>query len=180
MDGSGECQKRFELIKALVLLPGTMLVIIPGLILYITKSANVLGGLECPVAFLPLVLGVFFLSAGLIGAARAVDLFMRVGDGTPAPWAPPRTLVVIGLYAYVRNPMMLSAIFILIGEAIVTCSLPILVWAFIFWAVNTFYFIYFEEPVLRRRFGRNYEEYSRHVGRWVPRIVPWKYREEGF
>jgi protein-S-isoprenylcysteine O-methyltransferase Ste14 len=44
----------------------------------------------------------------------------------------------------------------------------------IFAATNAIYFPLVEEPGLGRRFGRDYEEYRRHVPRWVPRLRPWR------
>jgi protein-S-isoprenylcysteine O-methyltransferase Ste14 len=102
-----------------------------------------------------------------------VSLFMTEGQGTPAPWSPPKQFVVQGPYAFVRNPMILSVLSILIGEALFFGSIAILIWCFVFWMVNTVYFFYFEEPGLVKRFGREYEEYRKHVHRWIPRLRPW-------
>jgi protein-S-isoprenylcysteine O-methyltransferase Ste14 len=32
----------------------------------------------------------------------------------------------------------------------------------------------YEEPTLRKKFGADYEEYCRHVRRWVPRLRAWE------
>jgi protein-S-isoprenylcysteine O-methyltransferase Ste14 len=95
--------------------------------------------------------------------------FARRGRGTLAPVDPPKTLVVQGLYRYVRNPMYVSVTTIVLGEALLTGSRALLAyWAVWFLAVNLFV-IGYEEPTLHRRFGPAYERYRATVGRWVPR-----------
>ena len=33
--------------------------------------------------------------------------------------------------------------------------------------------VFYEEPTLRKKFGADYEEYRRNVGRWWPRVRGW-------
>ena len=96
--------------------------------------------------------------------------FGLVGRGTPAPFDPPRRLVVAGPYRYVRNPMYWGAVLALSGAALFYRSIP-LAWydALFFVAMNLFVFGH-EEPALRRSFGPEYEAYCRNVGRWWPRL----------
>jgi protein-S-isoprenylcysteine O-methyltransferase Ste14 len=101
--------------------------------------------------------------------------FGRTGHGTPAPIAPPKRLVVVGFYRYVRNPMYVgfltgwTGLWVVFGRtnlaAIGLACLALL-------AVHLFVLGY-EEPTLRRMFGAQYEEYSRNVPRWLPRLSPW-------
>lgn len=95
--------------------------------------------------------------------------FALRGKGTPAPFDPPKKLVVEGPYRFVRNPMYWGVLFVVAGEAVVFRSLPLaeLVAAF-FVGVNLFVLLY-EEPALRRKFGAEYEDYCRRVPRWLPR-----------
>lgn len=165
--------KKIELIKAIALLPGMALIVIPGIILYFTHPAGFLWNLGFPKNMLPLGAGFLFVIVGVIFALKTVMLFFTAGDGTPAPWAPPKYFVVQGPYCYVRNPMLLSALGILIGEAVLFGSFALLIWCIVFWVINTFYFIRFEEPGLAKRFGTKYLEYKKHVRRWLPRITPW-------
>jgi len=166
--------KNLELARAIIVLPGTALVLIPGLILYNTEPLFFLFGLKFPAALWPLGIGLVFAVSGLLAAFKTVSLFMTVGDGTPAPWAPPKNFVVEGPYRYVRNPMLLSVLAVLLAEACFLGSIPILVWCLVFWLINTLYFIYVEEPGLVKRFGADYVEYKKHVRRWLPRLKPWK------
>ena len=83
-------------------------------------------------------------------------------------------LLVSGLYRFVRNPMYLSVTLIVFGEVMLTFSQPLLVyWVTWFVIVNLFVMGY-EEPTLRGQFGDQYELYTRNVGRWIPRLTPWR------
>lgn len=112
---------------------------------------------------------------GFAVALRCVWDFGHTGRGTPAPFAPPQRLVVVGFYRYVRNPMYLGfftgwiSLWIVFGRA----SWPVIAGAAaLVLGVNLFVQLY-EEPTLRTMFGANYEEYGRHVRRWLPRVQPW-------
>jgi len=106
-------------------------------------------------------------------------MFILIGNGTIMPWDPTRKLVTGSLYAYMRNPMILSVLIILAGEAVAFASVWIALLALLFFAINTVYFIFSEEPGLERRFGEEYREYKRNVPMWLPRLRPWKPRERG-
>lgn len=105
--------------------------------------------------------------------AWTVSLFARVGGGTLAPWDPTSRLVVLGPYRHVRNPMITGVLAILLGEASLFGSLPLLLWFAAVFAVNAVYLPLVEEPGLRTRFGADYEAYRANVPRWLPRLRPW-------
>ncbi len=111
----------------------------------------------------------------LVGAAMMLWCFWNFtvnGRGTPAPIDPPKELVAVGLYRFVRNPMYVSGILAFIGWALWSPSLPLLVAPiFFFVATHTFVTLY-EEPTLKKKFGASYEEYLKRVPRWIPRIKP--------
>jgi len=116
------------------------------------------------------LLGLILLIAGVALLATCIWEFARSGRGTLSPADPPRELVVRGLYRYVRNPMYLSVTAIVMGEVLLTRSRALFAyWAVWFVAVNLFV-VGYEEPTLRRQFGSSYEDYVRHVGRWLPRF----------
>lgn len=116
------------------------------------------------------LLGLICVGLGVVLLAACIVEFARVGRGTLSPLDPPRHLVIRGLYKYVRNPMYLSVTTIVLGEVLLTRSLALAIyWVIWFVCVNLFVMGY-EEPTLRRRFGRSYDEYTEHVGRWVPRL----------
>jgi protein-S-isoprenylcysteine O-methyltransferase Ste14 len=109
---------------------------------------------------------------GASGAALALTCiltFVFIGRGTPAPFDPPRRLVVQGPYRFIRNPMYVGAGLALAGAALFYQSIPLLVYAGSSLAVTHLFVVLYEEPTLRRSFARDYEAYCRQVGRWWPK-----------
>src|SRR5262245_20377594 len=116
------------------------------------------------------VAGLTLVAAGAALLAACIVEFARSGRGTLSPADPPRQLVVRGLSRHVRNPMYLAVSTIVLGEALWTHSMALVrYWLFFFVCVNIFVMGY-EEPYLRSRFGASYDEYTRSVGRWIPKI----------
>jgi protein-S-isoprenylcysteine O-methyltransferase Ste14 len=96
--------------------------------------------------------------------------FLVQGRGTPSPTDPPRELVAVGFYRYVRNPMYVGILATIMGHFLWFGSWNLLLYAVVvFIAFHTFV-TYYEEPTLKRNFGAGYEEYLRNVPRWLPRI----------
>lgn len=162
----------------IAILPGTVLVLVPFAILRATSGPG------HPIEIAPVDspwrwIGVLLCALGLSLATWTGSLFARFGEGTAAPWDPPRRFVVRGPYRHVRNPMILGAISMLLAEAALFRSWPLAVWAAVFFAANAVYFPLSEEPGLERRFGEPYRTYTRHVRRWVPRLRPWIPPDEG-
>jgi protein-S-isoprenylcysteine O-methyltransferase Ste14 len=120
------------------------------------------------------VLGGLIVLAGLVGFVLAVRMLILIGNGTIMPWDPTRRLVTGSLYAYVRNPMILSVLGMVAGEALLFGSEWLGLAAALFFAVNHVYFIFLEEPGLEKRFGQEYVEYRQNVPRWLPCLKPWK------
>ena len=161
-----------ELIKAIIVLPGTALVYVPAAILWIVTESGVAlapARVAGPRFWLGLVLGV----SGFALAVWTVRLFRFVGEGTPAPWAPPNKLVVHGPYRHVRNPMIASVLVMLAAESLVFGSWHLAGWMVTFFLVNVVYFARVEEPGLERRFEDGYRQYRANVPRWIPRLRPW-------
>ena len=156
------------------MLPITVTIIIPTTILLCAEGGKSFWGAHYFHIPTQLIFGVAFVAFGFTLLATSIRLFGRIGKGTLAPWYPTQHIVVTGLYAYTRNPMISGVLFILQGESVIFGSGGILLWFFIFFVVNTTYFVLFEEPGLQKRFGEEYAEYKRHVPRWIPRITPWK------
>ena len=129
-----------------------------------------------PAGDVQFVAGAGVMLIGLLIMGHTIASFIRIGRGTLAPWSPTRKLVVEGLYAHVRNPMILGVLIVLLGEAVAAASWRILAWALVFFLMNTLYFVVSEEPGLERRFGEEYREYRRNVPRWLPRLRPWRGR----
>lgn len=121
------------------------------------------------IAALPSVLG-------FAVAMRCIWDFGWTGHGTPAPVAPPKRLVVVGFYRYVRNPMYVGFFVGWIGLWLVFGRAS---WQLIAGAVAVvlgvaLFVQLYEEPTLRRMFGEEYQEYCGNVRRWLPRLRAWK------
>jgi protein-S-isoprenylcysteine O-methyltransferase Ste14 len=116
--------------------------------------------------------GLLLVGAGVVVLLRAFVRFVREGRGTPAPVAPTERLVVGGDYRYVRNPMYVAVVATILGQALLFLGLWLLVYAVIAWAVMAAFVHWYEEPLLRARYGEDYEEYRRTVPAWRPRLRP--------
>jgi len=114
-------------------------------------------------------LGWVVLAAGVAVLLEAFGRFVVEGIGTPAPAAPTEKLVVGGLYRYVRNPMYLAVAAVILGQAAVLGRWLLVVYAVAFGATVWSFVHWYEEPTLRRQFGREYDEYLRSVPGWWPR-----------
>jgi protein-S-isoprenylcysteine O-methyltransferase Ste14 len=119
------------------------------------------------------VLGAVLIAAGLVVLVQAFVRFVIEGIGTPAPVAPTEHLVVGGLYRHVRNPMYVAVATIIVGQALVLGRPALLLYAAAFVAVTATFVRLYEEPVLRERFGAEYEAYRRAVPGWWPRRHAW-------
>lgn len=119
-----------------------------------------------PIAWIMIAAGAAFL-------LHAFALFAR-HRGTPAPVAPTETLVVTGVYRFVRNPMYLAVLAIILGQALLFGSWWLLVYAAIVLAAFVGFVKVYEEPTLTDTYGEPYLEYRRHVPGWWPRLRPWR------
>jgi protein-S-isoprenylcysteine O-methyltransferase Ste14 len=107
---------------------------------------------------------------GLSVGGWSSRIFFTFGQGTPAPWNPPKRFVLMGPYQHVRNPMMLGGFLMIFGEALFFGSPPILGYLVVLILLEHIYIVAHEEKELARRFGRPYLAYKRHVPRWWPRF----------
>jgi len=142
---------------------GFLLIFLPARILSST-------GITRPSAFgAPQVAGMVLGACGAALALACIFTFVFAGRGTPAPFDPPRRLVVRGPYGVVRNPMYLGAGLALMGAALVYQSIPLLGYAGAFLLITHVFVVLYEEPTLRQTFESEYESYCRRVGRWWPK-----------
>ncbi|MFC1489140.1 methyltransferase family protein [Thermodesulfobacteriota bacterium] len=160
------------LMKAIIILPGTVLVLVPAVILFVSRGTRFSSDIQHPneVTFF---FAVAITAVGGYLAIRTANLFTTSGDGTPAPWEPPKKLVVTGPYRYARNPMISGAILILLGETVLFNSWPLFMWTIIFLFGKMLYLPLIEEKELKQRFGEPYVAYIAQVPRWIPRFKGW-------
>jgi len=130
-------------------------------------------GIVAPATIGPLELaGLAIAAAGAGVCIWCILAFATLGRGTPAPFDPPRRLVVRGPYRFVRNPMYLGAAAALAGAAVYYRSSSLLAYAGIFLVVLHVFVLAYEEPTLARTFGSDYDAYRARVRRWLPRLRP--------
>jgi protein-S-isoprenylcysteine O-methyltransferase Ste14 len=104
---------------------------------------------------------------------RFCDSFARFaiqGLGTPAPVAPPQRLVVTGLYRYVRNPIYVAVTSLIFGQGLLLGSMALLEYGLVVWLGFFAFVLLYDEPTLRGKFGKEYEDYCARVPRWIPRF----------
>lgn len=147
----------------LLLVPGTVVALVPWWISgwRIERPFLDVGALR--------IVGAVLIAGGV---AALVDSFVRFalrGRGTPAPVLPPRHLVVTGLYRYVRNPMYVAVLALVLGQALLLGSAMVLAYGLLLWVAFHLFIVGYEEPALRRSYGEEYDRFRANVPRWIPR-----------
>ena len=141
-----------------LVLPIAVDVVVPALLLRSTDARIPLGGIR--------FIGLPLLALGCWLLLDSVFIrFAREGRGTLAPIDPPRFVVRGGAYRFVRNPMYLANVAIIVGSGLLLRSWPLLVWAAVVFAAFHLFVVLYEEPTLRRAFGDTYDSYRRDVAR---------------
>jgi protein-S-isoprenylcysteine O-methyltransferase Ste14 len=141
---------------AFLILPGIVAFLVPLLVIYPGASLDSFG-----------TSGVALVATGSLLLLWCVRDFYVRGKGTLAPWAPPRNLVVVGLYRYSRNPMYLAVIMILTGWTLGFGSRALGIYTVAVALVFHLRVVFAEEPFLARRHGEAWLEYKKRVGRWL-------------
>lgn len=153
-----------EWIKAIIILPINVTIVIPYLILYFSKFQYNIPNI------IQIIFGIILFIFGLFLAIWTMILFNTIGKGTLAPWAAPKHLVVEGPFKIVRNPMITGVLSILTAESLILNSINLFYWMIIFFIVNCIYFKLFEEKQLEKKFGQEYWEYKQKVPMWIPKF----------
>ena len=163
----------WSLLKAIIVLPGTVLVLVPAAILLSVRD-SAFAAEWVTTSQVGFWIALIVAAIGATLSLWTTFLFLKVGGGTPAPWDPPKRLIVRGPYRHVRNPMITGVLLILFAEAVLLQSWPLVVWMMLFFVGNAIYFPLVEEKALEKAFGHEYRHYKAHVPRWIPRLRPWK------
>ncbi|HTR26486.1 MAG TPA: isoprenylcysteine carboxylmethyltransferase family protein [Terriglobales bacterium] len=144
-----------------IFVPGTVAGYIPW---RLERDAIAVSGIEAWAAIALIGSGIIiYLSTAFWG-------FALVGEGTPAPIAPTKILVVRGLYRYVRNPMYIGVALVIAGQAWLFHSRHVAIYLACVLVIVNFFVIMYEEPTLKRQFGEEYDRYRVDVPRWIPKI----------
>lgn len=152
----------FRALLAFLLLPGIVALLVPPIFAALDPWKADREWIGVPV----ILLGATIL-------ILCVRDFYVSGKGTLAPWDPPRRLVVVGLYRFVRNPMYIGVIVLVFGWSLLFASLLLSLYTVIIAVGFHLRVLLHEEPWLRRQFGDDWSEYHENVRRWLPRTRPW-------
>jgi len=120
------------------------------------------------------IIGALLIVAGTPILLESFGRFALQGVGTPAPIFPTQHLVVKGFYRYVRNPMSIAVVSVILGQALLLGNIRLLAYAIFVWLAFHLFVLIYEEPTLRKSFGAEYEAFCAHVPRWIPRFSPWR------
>src|SRR3954447_3298314 len=145
-----------------ILVPGTELVLVPLVVVLLDLGPRLEWG---PARYAGLVP----LGMGLVVILRCFADFVRRGRGTPAPYDPPRELVVAGLYRFVRNPQYVGVVLVILGEALLSGRIVLFGYAALMAIGYHLFVTCYEEPTLGRLFGEPYARCRRAMPRWPPR-----------
>lgn len=115
--------------------------------------------------------GLIVICAGALVLLWCIRDFYVSGKGTLGPWDPPKRLVVVGLYRWVRNPMYVGVLFLVVGWALCLASLFLAGYSALLAVGFHARVIMHEEPRLDAQFGQEWRNYRLKVPRWIPRIT---------
>ena len=119
-------------------------------------------------------IGGVLIAIGIVILVESFARFVMKGFGTPAPVAPPKRLVISGLYRHTRNPMYVGVVSAVVGQALLLGDVRLLWYAITVWLGFHLFVLVYEEPTLRVTFGDEYERFCANVPRWLPQIRPWR------
>ena len=143
----------------LVIAPGSLAVLFPYWISRWQMALPLLGFISFR------ALGALLICIGFPMLLDSFYRFATEGLGTPAPVAPPKHLVIGGLYRYVRNPMYVAVSSLIFGQGLLLGNLQVLKYGVLVILGFHLFVLLYEEPTLRGKFGAEYEEYCKNVRR---------------
>jgi protein-S-isoprenylcysteine O-methyltransferase Ste14 len=140
--------------------PGTVAGYVP---LLIARPRSPATGITGACALVLLIVG------GIIYAWCVWD-FAAFGRGTPAPIDAPKRFVARGLYRFTRNPMYVGVLTVILGWAVLFQAKVLVIYMLVVGLCFHLFVVLYEEPHLRRLFGKEYDDYWARVGRWLPNL----------
>lgn len=148
---------------AFIALPGLVAIVVPPIIASLD-----------PWRVGPARPGLAVMAAGAFVLVWCVRDFFVAGRGTLAPWDPPKSLVLVGLYRHTRNPMYVGVLVLVLGWAMTLGSPALGGYAILLAVAFHLRVLIHEEPWLASQFGPQWHAYAAAVPRWLPRFTPWQ------
>jgi len=164
-----------ETIKAFF---GTLIFLIFGLFVFLIWIPNDI--ISSPNHTLLFDIGVFRyvgivpIVVGVVIYFWCSSIFVFIGKSTPYPFDQTKKILITGLYRFVRNPMYIAGILVLIGEVMLFQSKGLFIYCLAMFGVINLYVPFVEEPHLLKKFGGTYKQYRKSVPRWIPRLTPYR------
>jgi len=118
-------------------------------------------------------LGFVLIPLGIILYLWCAISFVFAGKGTPIPFTPTKQLIVTGPYCWVRNPMYIAGVLVLLGEVLLFQSIGIFIYCMVLFVLFNVQ-VFIEETILEDQFGSAYDQYRKHVPRWIPRRTAYR------
>ena len=146
------------------------LTFVPGLFVGYVPFAFLMNGAYISTGFLVYLALPLWVIGGWVILWCFWDFLVK-GKGTPAPIDPPKELVATGLYNFVRNPMYVGVLLMLIAHFLWFGYWSLLIYTGCFWLAFHIFVLSYEEPTLKKKFGADYEDYLERVPRWIPRLT---------
>lgn len=117
------------------------------------------------------IIGSIFFLIGFLLVSYFTTIHMRTGRSTALPVIDkPKKFIVSGLYKYCRNPMYLADLLIFIGGFLLLGHILLLFYIVLAFPVIHLFVVYIEEPELKKIFGKQYDEYTKKIPRWIPKL----------
>jgi len=167
--------------ETLLALFGTLIyffLLLPIFLIWIPNK--ILSSPEYAYSFNAGVLKYFGIAPIVLGLAIYIwcsSSFVVHGKGTPIPFTPTKELVMTEIYRFVRNPLYIACIFVLVGEFLLYQSVGILIYCLLMFAIFNIH-VFMEEKLLADQFGETYEQYRKSVPRWIPRLKPYRENDQ--
>ncbi|MFZ5631391.1 MAG: methyltransferase family protein [Bacillota bacterium] len=152
----------------IILVPGTAICVLPYWLSAVWPYRADIGVFR--------FLGPVLIFSGSLIYFISVLSFLVEGKGTPAIWftkairfligEEPNKLVSGGIYRISRNPMYLGVVAVVLGEAIYFERVVLLLYAAALWLFLQITILFIEEPHLKKKYGKEYEDYLKNTSRW--------------
>jgi len=118
-------------------------------------------------------LGLFSIILGSAIYVTCSGYFLFIGRSSPIPFTQTKRLIVKGIYRYVRNPLYIAGVLVLVGEAVLFQSIGIFIYCLVMFGIFYVHVI-MEETFLENKFSVEYDQYRNSVPRWIPRLTPYQ------
>jgi protein-S-isoprenylcysteine O-methyltransferase Ste14 len=153
--------------KGFTFLLGLLVIVVVWFVIPVLMiTSNILCGLPVITNIYAKALGFVVFILGFSAMIYTVYYHLVTGRVTPVAVEPPKKFIKEGFYKYSRNPMYIAILTTFFGGFLILGYVLLLVYALFAALALHLFVVYKEEPELKRKFGKEYEEYIKKVPRW--------------